>query len=206
MAGLLKGALTYRDLWVVGFGFLGVNIAGFAFLTFYPTLMQDTYRVSLQWSGVILALGVFVGGVAGLGVGYLAMKMDKRRSILQAFGIIMTGTYVGLTLTDSIPILLLLTFVNGIAWGFWPILHTVPFQLPGIRTREVAVALGFIIAMISTGILLGPLVTGFLQEALGDLRLALLLVSFASLSLSATGIVLRLGPVGATSVSSDVAH
>jgi cyanate permease len=47
--------------------------------------------------------------------------------------------------------------------------------------------------MSSGGIALGPLVTGFLQEAWGDLRLSLLLVSFAALSLSAAGTLLRFG-------------
>ena len=39
-----------------------------------------------------------------------------------------------------IPLLLVLSFINGIAWGFWPILFTVPFHLPGIRPRELSVA------------------------------------------------------------------
>ena len=57
--------------------------------------------------------------------------------------------------------------------------------------REVAVGVAFTTVMISPGFLLGPLGTGFLQEATGDLRSALLAVSFASASLSVTGVVLH---------------
>ena len=103
----------------------------------------------------------------------------------------MAVSYAGMTLTDSIPVLMALSFANGIAWGFFPILYTVPFLLPGIRPREVAVAVAFTTVMLSAGFLLGPLSTGFLQEATGDLRLALLAVSFTSVSLSVTGVVLR---------------
>ena len=193
-AGLLRGALTYRDLWVSGFGFLGATLAWSAFLTFFPTLMLDTYEVSLQSSGIVLAVGILVGGISGLGVGYTVMTVGKRKGILLALGILMTGTYVGMTLVGSIALLAFLSFLNGIAWGFWPILHTVPFQLPGIRPREVAVALAFIVTMMSVGTALGPLVTGFLQEFLGDLRPALLIISFAALSLSAAGTLLRVAP------------
>jgi len=191
--GLLKGALTHRDLWVQGFGFLGVTLAWSAFLSFFPTLMLDTYQVSLKWSGAILALSTVIGGVAGLGLGYVAMVTDKGKGILVVLGGLMTGTYVGMTLTGSIPVLVVLSFLNGITWGFFPILYTVPFHLPGIRPREVAVALAFTTVILSAGTALGPLVTGFLQEALGGLRPALLVISFTCLCLSAAGILLRMG-------------
>ena len=194
--GLLRGALLHRDLWVSGLSLLGANLAWSSFLSFFPTLMLDSYQVSLQSSGIVLALGIFVGGVAGLGVGYVVMVTDKRKIILIAMGALMTGTYIGMTSTGSVPLLALLGFMNGIAWGFWPILHTVPFQLPAIRPREVAVALAFMMTMISAGGVLGPLVTGLLQEALGDLRLALLIVSLSALSLSAAGILLRFSTAG----------
>ena len=84
---------------------------------------------------------VFVGGFAGLGVGYVVMAKDKRKYILQAQGVLLAGSYAAMTLTGSVPLLAALSLLNGIARGFWPILYTVPFHLPGIRPREVAVAL-----------------------------------------------------------------
>lgn len=190
-AGLLRAAISHRDLWVGGFGFIGAVMSFSAFLSFYPTLMLETYQISLRWSGAILGLGVLVGGIAGIAVSFALMTRDGRKGLLQAFGVAMAVSYAGMTLTDSIPVLMALSFANGIAWGFFPILYTVPFLLPGIRPREVAVAVAFTTVMLSAGFLLGPLSTGFLQEATGDLRLALLAVSFTSVSLSVTGVVLR---------------
>ena len=145
---------------------MGANMAFGAFLSFFPTLMLDTYQVSLFWSGSILALGVFVGGFAGLGIGYLAKITGKEKLILQSLGLLMVGTYVGMVYTGSIPALMLLSLLNGVAWAFFPILITVPFHLPGIRPREIAVAISFTIMTLSLGNALGPLATGFLQEAL----------------------------------------
>ncbi len=190
---LLKGALTHRDLWVAGFGFTGSNMAASAFLSFFPTAMLNTYDLSLQWSGTILALGILVGGISGIWLGHIGITLNKGKSILKIVGIVLTGTYIGMIQTGSIPILLILSFVNGIAWGFWPILFTVPFHLPAVRPREVAVAVSFIMMMIAGGQALGPVVAGYLQEALGDLRVALFIASFATLSLVVTGVLLRLG-------------
>ena len=192
-AGILRRTLSYRDLWICAFGFLGATMALAAFLSFFPTLMLESYDLSLRWSGGILALGVLVGGVSGLGISYLAAIKSKENVFLQGLGVLMLGSYVGMLLTGSIPALLALNFANGIAWGFFPILITVPFQLPGIRPREVAMALAFTIMATSLGSSLGPLITGFLQEPMGGLKPALFLVSFASLSLSLAGLTLRFG-------------
>ena len=185
--GLVKAALSHRDLWVAGFGFLGTNMCRGAFLSFFPTLMLDTYQVSLQWSGAVLALTIFIGGFAGFGFSYLLANTDKRGGVLQVLGLVMAGTYVGMALAGSVPILIPLAILNGIAWGSFPILITVPYQLPGIRPREVAIAISFVTMTVSGGTALGPLVTGFLQEGLGDLRMALLILGFLGLSLTVSG-------------------
>ncbi len=203
---LLRGALSHRDLWVAGFGFLGATVAWSSFLTFFPTFMLETYQVSLQWSGAVLALGIFVGGITGLRLSHLFMTTGNGNRILLTSGILMMATYVSMTQVGSLPVLVLLALFNGIAWGFWPILMTVPFHLPGIRPREVAVAIGFIMTMVSAGQALGPLVTGVIQEALGDLRLALLIVSFSALFLSVAGVLIRLSSRGLVTDRANVAY
>lgn len=190
---VLKGALRYRDLWIGGLGFVGATTAWSGFLSFYPTLMLDAYQMSLIWSGGILAVGIFVGGLCGLGFGWLVMVSDQGRTVLLGTGAVMAVTFVGMTLTGSLPALLALTIVNGIAWGFWPVLYSVPFNLPGIRPREIAVSLAFIQMSSSAGIALGPLVAGIIQELTGDVRLSLIVVSFASLSLCAAGLIMKHG-------------
>lgn len=195
-ASVLKGTLRYRDLWIGGLGFVGATTAWSSFLSFYPTLMLETHQMPLFWSGGILALGIFMGGICGLGFGWIVMVFDRGRTILLTTGATMAATFMAMTLTGSIPILLVLTFVNGIAWGFWPVLYSVPFHLPGIRPREVAVGLAFIQMSSSAGITLGPLATGLLQQATDDLGLSLAIVSFASLTLCMAGLVMKHGLSG----------
>ena len=117
----------------------------------------------------------------------------------------MAVSYLGLIYTDSVPLLILSTLLNGVAWGVFPILYTVPFMLVGVRSREVAIGVSFLTVALSAGSVLGPLATGFIQEALEDLRMALLFVSFAGLSLSGAGIMLRFGGTDADDAVVDFA-
>ena len=153
--------------------------------------MLEDHQVSLRWSGAILALGVLVGGLGGSGVGFTAARKSMEKHFLVALGTLMAGTYVGMLFAGSIPVLMIISFFNGFSWAFFPILITVPFLLPGIRPREMAVALSFTIMVTSLGTSLGPLITGFIQEATGDLRLALLIMSFPPLSLLVSGLTIR---------------
>ncbi|SVA03611.1 uncharacterized protein METZ01_LOCUS56465 [marine metagenome] len=188
---VLKGALAHRDLWIGGLGFVGATISFGAFLAFYPTLMLEEYDISLRLTGGILALGVIVGGIGGMGIAWAASTSGREKNFLQVLGLLMIGSNLGMVLTGSVPALFVLSFFNGVAWAFFPILVTVPFHLPGLRPRELAVAFAFTMMMTSVGTSLGPLLTGFLQEAFDDLKLALFVISFTSVSLILAGSTLR---------------
>ena len=188
---VVKGALGYRDLWIGGMGFVGTTMSFGAFLAFYPTLMLEEFDISLRLTGGILALGIIVGGVGGLPIAWAASTSGREGNILQVLGVLMIGSSLGMVLTGSVPALFVLSFLNGVAWAFFPILVTVPFHLPRIRPRELAVAFTFTMMMTSVGTSMGPLITGFLQEAFDSLKLALFLISFTSISLVLAGTTLR---------------
>ena len=188
---VVKGALRHRDLWIGGLGFAGATMSFGAFLAFYPTLMLEEFDISLRLSGVILALGVVVGGIGGIGIAWAASTHGREGNYLQVLGILMICTNLGMVLTGSVPALFVLSFFNGVAWAFFPILVTIPFHLPGIEPRELAVAFAFTMMMTSVGTSLGPLFTGYLQEGLDDLKMALFLISFTSISLILAGSTLR---------------
>ena len=188
---LVKTALSHRDLWVAGLGFVGYMTSYSAFLSFFPTLTEEAYGISLRDSGMILAVGIAVGGMAGVGFGYLALDFDRGKAILRFMGVIVAGTFVGMTLTGSWTALLVLSFFNGIGSGFFPILYTVPFLLPGIRPREVAVAAAVLTMMMSAGGVLGPLLAGFIEEGTGSLRTGLIVCGLASISLTISGLAMR---------------
>ena len=186
---LLGRVLGYKDLWIAGFGSMGATMGWAAFVNFYPTLALNTYGVSLNWSGAILGTGIAVGGFSGIALSRLVAVVgaDRRKNILQAIGVVMALSYLGMALVDSIPALLAIAVLGGLAQGYWPILNSVPFYLPGIRPRESAVAVSFMMTLGTFGVAVGPALTGALQEWLGDLRLALVLVGVSPLTLAVAG-------------------
>lgn len=191
---VIRSVLARRDLWIAGLGFTGATLGWSAFLNFYPTLMLDEYGVSLNWTGAILGLGILIGGLCGIAFSYAIRGLPpaRRKNLVQALGVLMAATYFGMTRIDSPPLLALASAANGVAWGFWPILSSVPFYLPGVRPREVAVAVSLIMTTATFGTFLGPTIAGTLQERLGDLRTALSVVCFAPLSLTVAGTLLRI--------------
>ena len=192
---IIGRVLSRRDLWTAGLGFTGATLGWSAFLNFYPTLMLDEYGVPLTWTGAILGLGILIGGVCGIAFGYaiIGMSPARRKNLVQALGVLMAATYLAMIRLDApLPLLALASAANGVAWGFWPILSSVPFYLPGIRPREVAVAVSLIMTTATFGTFLGPSIAGALQERLGDLRTALTIVCFAPLSLTVAGTLLRI--------------
>ena len=190
---LLRGALVHRDLWLCGCGFAGATMAFSAFLAFYPTLMLEEYGVSLRISGVALALDVVLGGIVGLAAGYYSAAWQQEGRFLQVLGIIMVGSFAGMILSGGLPLIFLMAVINGFAWTFFPILITVPFNLRGIQPRQLAVAFTFTMMMISMGQAMGPLFVGYIVELTGDLKLAMLIMSFVPVTLVIAGSTLSFG-------------
>ena len=183
--GIIKRVLGYKELWIAGAGSMGTTMAWSSFVNFYPTLMLDVYDVSLNWTGLLLAIGIATGGPSGVALSRIVplVSGSRRRNILQAIGVTMVVTYLAMTLTDSIPLLIVITLVSGVAQGYWPVLNSIPFYLPCIRPRESAVALSFMMTLGTFGVATGPALVGALQDRLGDLRLAMIIISFAPLLL-----------------------
>ena len=190
---LLRSALSHRDLWICGGGFCGATMAFSAYVAFYPTLMLQEYDISLRVSGLALALDVVLGGIGGLAIGYYASIWRKEGLFLQVLGIVMIGSFLGMILTGSVVMIYAMSIINGVAWTFFPILITVPFNLRGIQPRQLAVAFSLVMMLISIGQALGPLFIGFLEEATGDLMLAMFIASFTPLSLLVAGTMLGFG-------------
>ena len=187
-AGLLKGVLRHKELWMAGLGFLGSNLAYAVFLTFYPTYMLDRYHVSLTVSGTILALTFLVGGIISFGISRIATDWKTRANVLYLCGLAMPCSFVVLVLTDSFPLLLIAAVVNGLSWGFFPILLTVTFHLRDIRIREVPVGHAFLFTNISLGLAIGPILTGFLQDTFNNLAAVLIVISLPSISIAIAGL------------------
>ena len=186
----LSSIIRYKELWFIAFGLIGNSAAWSAFAVFWPTLMLEQYGVKEFTSGSIIAIGGGVSAFAGIGVGLLTNKIGKKRVILWWCGIGMAATQVGFLWTGSFGWLVLLTMVNGVAWTYFPITLSIPFQLPGIKPREIATAIGFLETAVWGGALIGPILTGTLEDYALDPRSALMVTSAMPVSLTICAMLL----------------
>lgn len=180
----LRAILRYRELWFIGLGMFGVGINFSASGTFWPTYMLEEHGMSLSTTATLAALGGGTSAVAGIGMGLLVRRIGRKRQILAITGITLALSSAGLLLTGSYPLLVLIELANALGWAFFPITMTIPFELSGIKAREIAVAVTFQQTMVWIGAFLGPILAGVLQEATGDLRTALLVTSFATITMT----------------------
>ena len=186
----ISSIFRYRDLWFLAFGVLGNAAAWSAFAVFWPSLMLEKFGLSELTSGSIIAIGGGVSAFAGIGVGLLTNKIGKKRVILWWCGVGMAATQVGFLWTGSFGWLVLITAVNGVSWSYFPIILTIPFQLPGIKPREIATAIGFLETAVWAGALVGPILTGALEDFALDPRLALMVTAAMPISLSIAAMLL----------------
>ena len=187
---LVKKAFSFREVWIAGIGFTGALMAFSSFNSFFPTMALSFYDISLSGSGLIVAMYVLPGGFSGVIVAYCLKGVRGRAPILAFAGVVMAGTYCAMTLTQSFSLLLVISIINGIGWGFFPLLYMVPFHLKGIQPREIAIAVAVVMSMAALGSSIGPALTGFMQESMGSLQLSLRIISLSPLTLVIAAILL----------------
>ena len=140
----ISNVMRYKELWLIGVGVVGIDIGFGALAVFWPSYMLDTHNISLQMTAVIWAISGLVSAASALGLSLLARRTGKRRVYLTVSGVLLTITTIGMLYTGSITYLVLLGIAQGFAFSIFPILMTIPFELPNIKPREIAVANGFI--------------------------------------------------------------
>ena len=178
------GALfKYPVLWFVGLGSIGTGLGWWTFATFWPTYMLEEHSFSLARSGFVFSL-MSIGMIpASVGAGFLAKRIQARYSLLAASGIIMTVSLVGLVLTTNIWLLVALALIGGGGFAFVPIAVTIPFEIPGIQPREVAVASTMIMTLMMVGGVIGPVIAGAISDATGSMYMALFVCALTPLTL-----------------------
>lgn len=174
----------YKELWILAFGMMGTGVSFSAFSIFWPSFVLDKYDISLTMSALVMGVGGGISAFTGFGVGFLVRKIGRKRQMLSLSGLVLAVTSAALLWTGSIPILLLLFALQSFGWSFFPIIMTIPFELPGIKPREVAVAATFLETILWIGALIGPILAGAIQDTSGDLRLGLMVTGLSAVTMT----------------------
>ena len=179
----LKSVLKYRELWYASIGLFGVVLAEMAFSVFWPTFAEKDLHLSATMVGVAVGISAIAAAPSSIGINAVAFFNRNRPLVLATCGIAKFVLILLLLYTEPAGLVILLTTLKGIFSAFFAVLMGMVFYLPNIKPREIAVGQAFLRLSISTGAALGPMMVGFIQEATGDLRRALLYTAFAPLAL-----------------------
>lgn len=186
----IRALLKYKEPWVLGFGISGAIAARFGFNSFWPIYARDEYQLTIFLSGLVISMISLASTPGKIAVSVVPALVNRPSLVLTVCGVAMWATFAGLLFTDSLPYLIMLGCINGLSFCFIPLMMTQLYELPGIRPRELTVAVSVMFTILWAGGFLGPLVVGIIDDATQDLRLALFVISFGSLALAVSGLLL----------------
>ena len=179
----IPSLFRYRQLLLLGAGAMTMTFGFTVSRTFWPTYMLEAHGLPLTHSGWIMGLTAIVLIPSSVVQGYLGSRYGMRRVPLIFSGAAMVAGSVGMMLTGSLPLLVLCSIAQGLAWGFMAIAISYAYELPGIDTLEVAVAVSAVVTIFMLGTIIGPVIAGAIADATGSLFIALMVSSIVPLGL-----------------------
>jgi len=186
-----KALAKYRPIWLLSLGWPGTTLVWIAFFTFWPTFAVETLGIPMTAAGPILSLLPFGSIVASLTSGIISDKIGLRKPLIWIPGFLLPLGYFGMLQTSSVPLLSILSFITGfLAYVFVPPGFTIPYEMPGIKPREVAVGLGLMMSFITLGGALGPIIAGNIYQAVGSIYTALAICCLSPITMGLAGLFL----------------
>lgn len=180
------GALKkYRLLWIVSCVQLGSALTWTAFITFWPTFLITFRDIPLSTAGFLMSLFPLGSILGSFSSNLLSMWLGRRKPILIIPGLLLPFTYLAMVYGTGTFLLGFISFFTGyLVFVIVPIIMSYPYEMPGIKPREVAVGMALNSTVTMTGGSIGPVVSGFLQQSTGSLQTALAMTTFLALSIA----------------------
>jgi len=191
--------LRYPVLWVAGLGAFCATFNWLGFATFWPTFMLEENHTSLKTSGLLFGIISLATIPAAIGVGWVGSRIRNRRALVSACGLVMLGGSVGLLYTTQIWALVFLVIGIGLAWGYVPLVLSLPFELPRISQSELAVATSIPTLFFLAGGVVGPIIVGAISDLADSTRGALMVAALAPAGIALTGLFIPEAKHGSSS-------
>jgi predicted MFS family arabinose efflux permease len=193
--GALRAILKNKTLWLLGIGVTGDMLCFGAMETLWPTYATEKGFVSLEQASFCEGLsyyGFTVGSILGA---LITLRLGRRKPVLWLSGLMLPLVTMGVLFSHSFPVLASLWFLWGLAELYYPVIMTIPYELPGIKQPQgVVLATAFVVTVFTAGSGLGPLLAGHVAGAIG-LEKALMVTCLFPLLLFVAGLlILETGP------------
>ena len=169
----IVNVLKHKQMWLLGLAMGSATVPVISFEVFWPTFATEELNVSLTVAGITAGIVMLVGGPAGIMVNAVPWLARRQPLLLGLSGVVIISTGAALLHLHWVPALFMMAVVRGMVHVYFPAVNIMVYQLPGASPREVAAGMAVASTAAWAGAATGPLLVGFVQEATGDLRLAL---------------------------------
>lgn len=169
-------ARKYPQVWILGIVMFCLGVTWSGMVTFLPTLLKEERGIALTWGGPLSSL-LYFGLAATAPFGdFIGRKVPNRRVLLSVTALANMLVGVAIALTPNPWILVGLLLALGAVWAPSPPIQVIPFEFPGITSREVAVASSIKNTVSGAGFALGPVITGFSADIAGSLVMGMVVM------------------------------
>jgi cyanate permease len=175
-ASPLTALRAYPQGWLLGVTMLALSATWTGMVTFLPTLLLENSGLAPTFSGPLLGFlyyGLIPGALLG---GVLEKKVLNRKLLLWIPALCNMLLGITITYTTTPWLLMMLLTGVGLVWIVSPVIEVLPFELPDIQPREIAVIVSLVKTLSGLGFAIGPLVTGLVAQVTGSLQTGLLVL------------------------------
>ena len=156
-----------------------------------PTFFYEVHGMSLSKAGAVVGVLPLTGVFTVLIVGFLTLRIRRRRPFLIVPGLLVGAAGFGsFLLGDSLALYPALVLLGIASWSYLPVLFTIPMELPNASPERVALVWAAIITVGGVMSFLGPLTVGALTDTLGTYIPGFALFAVLASSLAVGGFLL----------------
>lgn len=176
-----RQALRTRAFWFISFGHGMALLVVSAVMVHLILHLEDERGFSLARAAFVVSVMTLVTALGQVGGGILGDRFDKRKiAALAMFG--HAAGLLALALGGSILWVVVFTLAHGTAWGMrGPLMQAMRADYFG--RRHFGTIMGYSSLVIMFGMVLGPLIAGFMADRFGNYQNGFILLA----SLSALG-------------------
>jgi MFS family permease len=166
MAANFRAVLRNRDLWMISLLFGCFNFVFIGFITWAPTFLNQGRKVTMAHAALLVSLTTIISMAAGPTAGWISDKIGSRKKICAIPPILMAFLFP-LTFSAGESLFFFLAMAIGFLAGFVP---TGVFSA-GVEVVGDEQLAGMAMAVIqvgqNSGMVLGPLILGWVIESFG---------------------------------------
>ncbi len=161
-----RQALRTRAFWFISFGHAMALLVVSAVMVHLILHLEDERGFSLSQAATVVSVMTLITALGQLGGGFLGDRFDKRIiAALAMFG--HSAGLLALAWGDAFIWVVVFTLAHGTAWGMrGPLMQAMRADYFG--RRHFGTIMGYSSLIISLGMVMGPLVAGFMADRFGN--------------------------------------